>query len=233
MCAWGARSSGRAFKSPDLNLGAATETREQAPQVFRLQRHAARRRREVRPRDMDKNGATAVLCPGARVVIKLDHKIVQMIVAPKAVGRTRLSELDRAIVAAVGRVFTPCVVHLDSARRQSRPWMRQAVSAPPKPHEPEAPAWRGAISLALVRLDAGTAKCHRKRRAAKGQDAARRPSGRACDSQIRPPSQTLAAVHVSIRKRRPHLPHSVLWSSPAPSERVRERHSPRRLGGTE
>jgi hypothetical protein len=29
------------------------------------------------------------------------------------------------------------------------------------------------------------------------------------------------------------LPHPVPWSSPAPSERVRERHSPRRLGGTE
>jgi hypothetical protein len=102
---------------------------------------------------MDKNGAAKILYARTRVMIELDDKIVQMVVAPKAIGRTRLREFDRAIVAAVGRVFTPCVVHFDSARRQSRPWMRQAVGAPPKPHEPEGSARRGAISLAFVRLD--------------------------------------------------------------------------------
>ena len=81
---------------------------------------------------MNEDRAAKVLHTRAIVVIELDHEIVEMIFALKAVALARRRELDCVIVAAVVRVLAPRVIVADRAYGQTRRRTRQAIGTPPK-----------------------------------------------------------------------------------------------------
>jgi len=113
------------------------------------------------------------------VVIDLDDKIVEMIVAPEPVAALAAIPPHRLIVVAALRIFTPGVVGPDGANRQERTRPRMAVGAPPQLPGPEDASWSSAIAFALVGPDTAAPKGNREGLPACGQPAPARIAGRA------------------------------------------------------
>ena len=119
-------------------------SRQQLAQPGGRQRHAAGRRRKLRPRHVDENRAAAAGDRGGRVLWSISMiEVVELVVAPQPVAWCigRVSS-ERPVVAAVGRILAPAVVGPDAAHRQQRARARTAVGPPPQPQQPEAPARR-------------------------------------------------------------------------------------------
>jgi len=113
------------------------------------------------------------------VVIDLDDKIVEMIVAPESVAALAAIPPHRLIVVAALRIFTPGVVGPDGANRQERTRPRMAVGAPPQLPGPEDASWGSAIAFVLVGPDTAAPKGNREGLPARGQPAPARIAGRA------------------------------------------------------
>src|SRR6266481_6396756 len=113
------------------------------------------------------------------VVIDLDDKIVEMIVAPEPVAALIVIPPHRLIVMAALRIFAPGVFGPDGANRQERTRPRMAVGAPPQLPGPEDASWGSAIAFTLVGPDTAAPKGNRDGLLARGQPAPARIAGRA------------------------------------------------------
>jgi hypothetical protein len=113
------------------------------------------------------------------VVIDLDDKIVEMIVALESVTALVTIPPHRLIVMAALRIFAPGVVGPDGANRQESTRPRMAVGAPPQLPGPEDASRGSAIAFTLVGPDAAAPKGDGNDLLARGQPAAARIAGRA------------------------------------------------------
>jgi len=104
---------------------------EEEAQIAGIKGDAAGRRRQSRAGNMDKHGAAAASHARPGVVIDFDEDVVESIIAPKPVAWFIGRPPERAVIAAVGRIFGPGVGTTDTARRQRRRRARQPISAPP------------------------------------------------------------------------------------------------------
>src|SRR5260370_36933516 len=96
------------------------------------------------------------------VMIDLDDKIVEMIVALEPVSALAAISPHRLIVMAALRIFTPGVVGPDGANRQERTRPRMAVDAPPQLPGPEGASWGSALAFTLVGPDTAPPKANRE-----------------------------------------------------------------------
>jgi len=113
------------------------------------------------------------------VVIDLDEKIVEMIVALEPVTALVAIPPHRLIVMAAPRIFAPGVFGPDGANRQESTRPRMAVRAPPQLAGPEGASRGSAIAFTLVGPDAAAPKGDGNDLPACGQPAAPRIAGRA------------------------------------------------------
>ena len=148
--------------------------RQQPPQLSRPQRHAARRRAQIRPRHVHEHGAAAAGDARAGVVVDLDDEVVEPVVAPQPVAWFIGRAAERPVVAAVARVLAPGVVRRDPADRQQGARPRPAVGPPPQPQRAET-----ARAGSRRRLRACWRGC-RRGRARPGSPAARPSARRGC-----------------------------------------------------
>jgi hypothetical protein len=65
--------------------------------------------------------------------------------------------LDRPIISAITRIFTPAVGRAYSLRRQRCNRTRVPIGAPPQSREPECAARRTAVAFTFICLDAASA----------------------------------------------------------------------------
>ena len=110
---------------------------------------------------MKEDRAAATRDAGPRIVVDLNDHVIEGVGAPQAVARPIRFELDRPVVAPVGRVFAPPVQRPNRPYRQPSAWPGQAVGAPPKSNQVETTRGGRAISLALIGLDSSAAERHR------------------------------------------------------------------------
>jgi hypothetical protein len=146
--------------------GASVDPGQQAPQVRRGERDAACRGRQSRAGDVNEYRAAASRDSRSRIMVDLDHEIVEMVVAPQPVTRRGARQSHRAVVSAVAPVLAPGVASADPPDGQRRARPRAAIGTPPQPDRPECPARRRAVAFAFVGANA---------RVPKGHGAARRP----------------------------------------------------------
>src|SRR3981189_2943637 len=87
------------------------------------------------------------------VVIDLDNKIVEMVVAFEPVAAAIGVAPHRLVVMAAAGIFAPGGLRSNGANREKcpRPWV--AVGTPPQLPGPERAFWGPAVALALVRPD--------------------------------------------------------------------------------
>lgn len=115
----------------DDDFRAGSQAGQQPDERRSRERDAARGWREAASRDMNEDSAAASGYARPGVVIELDDKVVEMIVAPEPVARLSGGPDDMAVIRPVGRVFTPRVTRVDWARRQSGSGTPQPILAPP------------------------------------------------------------------------------------------------------
>jgi len=75
------------------------------------QRHAAGGRRQSWPSDVHENGTAPT--PNSRTIVVAEHynHIVEMVVAPQALGTARIRAAHKPVIIAVGRIVAPTVTH--------------------------------------------------------------------------------------------------------------------------
>src|ERR1700736_6241052 len=105
------------------------------------------------------------------VVIDLDNKIVEVVVAREPIAAAISVEPHRLVVMAAPWVFAPGVLRADGANRQECPRPRVSVGAPPQLPGPERAFWGPAVALALVGPDSAAPERDRYRSPARGQPA--------------------------------------------------------------
>jgi hypothetical protein len=113
------------------------------------------------------------------VVIDLDDKIVEMIVALEPVTALAAIPPHRLIVMAAPRIFAPGVLGPDGTNRQKGTGARMAVGAPPQLARPEGAFWGAAIAFTLVGPDTAAPKGDGNELPARGQPASARIARRA------------------------------------------------------
>lgn len=119
--------------------------------------------REACARRVNKHRAAAPGDAWPRIVIDFYDEVIEMIFAGKPIrGRVRRN-LDRLVVVAIGRIFTPSVGSINTARRQRGNWASMPVRPPPEPPRAKCAAGRAAIALAFVGLDTAVSKRNRQR----------------------------------------------------------------------
>src|SRR5258705_13550071 len=128
---------------------------------------------------MKKSRAAAAGDAGGVVVVDLDDKIVEMIVALERVTALVAIPPHRLIVVAALRIFAPGVFGPDGANRQESTRPRMAVGAPPQLPGPEDASRGAAIAFTLVGPDAAAPKGDGNDLPARGEPAAARIAGRA------------------------------------------------------
>src|SRR3981081_4280386 len=84
------------------------------------------------------------------VVIDLDNKIIEVIVALEPIAAAIAIQPHRLVVMAGPWFFAPGVFGSDSANRQKCTRSRVTVGAPPQLPGPERAFWGAAVALALV-----------------------------------------------------------------------------------
>jgi hypothetical protein len=107
---------------------------------------------------MQKYRAAAAGDTRGTIVIDLDDKIVEMILAPEPVAAAVAIQPHGLIVVPTPGIFAPDIFGPDRAHRQerTRPWV--AVGAPPQSPGPERAFRRSPIAFALVGPDATAPK---------------------------------------------------------------------------
>src|SRR5439155_1450896 len=123
---------------------------QESLQVIARERHASRRRRPIRSRHMNDDGAAPTRHARARVMVDLDDEIVEVIVPPEAVAAVIGRALERTVVAAIGGIFTPSKGRINASGRQQCRRVRMAIRAPPQADEAKAAARCRAITLEFV-----------------------------------------------------------------------------------
>ena len=111
------------------------------------------------------------------VVIDLDDKIIEGVVAGEPIAAAIRLEPHRLVVVPVLGVFAPGVFGPDRARRQECARPRVAVGAPPQLARPERPSGGAAVTFPLVGLDASAPQRDRNGLPADGQPATARIAG--------------------------------------------------------
>ncbi len=145
------------------------EALQQPPQRSSRQGDAAGRRQKTFSRQMDEDGAAAPCHARADIVVDLDDEVVEVVGAPKAVGARGAGELDRPVVASIGRLLAPAVIRPRDADGQRGARPRASIRTPPDPDRVEKPARGCPVPFALVRLNAAAAEGHRNGQAAREQ----------------------------------------------------------------
>ena len=107
---------------------------------------------------MDKDRTTATSDARAHVVIEHDDDVVEVVVAPKALGASGIRVVDVTVVVAIGRRIAPSIVARDAA--DGKTCRRPAAAISPPPDLPETPdaCWRGAVPFPLAASDAAPAQ---------------------------------------------------------------------------
>src|ERR1700704_4477675 len=111
------------------------------------------------------------------VVIDLDNKIIEVIVALEPIAAAIAIQPHRLVVMAAPGGFAPSVFGADSANPQKSTRPRVAVGAPPQLPGPERAFWGPAVALALVGPDSAAPERDRDGLAAHGQPAPARIAG--------------------------------------------------------
>jgi hypothetical protein len=145
----------------DFDARARPKMDQKPTQIGSSQRNAAGSRRPVRPRHMHEHRAAHACDARTGVVGDLDHQVIKVVAAPQPITWFIGRPSERAVVAAVPRVFAPRKGAVDSSRGQQRRRPCVPISPPPEAKEPKAPARCCAIALALVGRDAGAAEHNR------------------------------------------------------------------------
>jgi hypothetical protein len=161
----------------NLDSRSSVETLQKSPQRPPLQSHAPRRGQKTISRQMDKDGAPTPRHARAGIVVDLDYQIVEVVSAPKPVGVRSGGELDRPVVAPIGRVLAPPIVRPGDPDWQGRAWPRASIRPPPDPDRAEKSARGRAVAFTLISPDAGSAKRHRDGQTASEQPALAAPPG--------------------------------------------------------
>jgi hypothetical protein len=112
---------------------------------------------------MKEHGTAAAGDRGLRVVIDLDDEIIEVIVTREPVAAILTAKLDRLVIKAARRVFTPGILGTDGANRQKRLWPRRAIGAPPQSPWPESPFRGSSVALALAGDDSTSPQRDRDR----------------------------------------------------------------------
>jgi len=147
--------------------------RQEAPQIVGPERDTSRRRRTIRPRQMQEHRAAAAGHPRTGIVVDLDDEIVEMVVPPQPVAWFSGRAAEGAVIAPVGGIFAPGNVTGNASDGQQCPWPRMPVRPPPQADEPKPPARCGPIAFEFVGTDAPTAKHDGGDEGAGDQDAQR------------------------------------------------------------
>lgn len=176
MCGSGRQSSAqeRLIMNHDSRLLA--QPPDQHPEIARLKRDASGRRRKARSRHMDEDCAAASGNSRARVVIDFDDDVIQMILPPKPVAWFTGRPPKGAVIKPVAGVLAPYIGPADGADRKLGQRTRQAIRPPPQSHGAKAPAWRPAITFALIGPDSGTPERDRHAPRPGADKALRRPA---------------------------------------------------------
>src|SRR4030081_1333487 len=130
---------------------------------------------------MQKYRAAAAGNARRTVVIDLDNKIIEVIVALEPIAAAIAIQPHWLVVMAAPWVFAPGVFGSDSANRQKCTRPRVTVGAPPQLPGPERAFWGPAIALALVGSDSAAPERDRDGLAAHGQPAPARIAGGGAD----------------------------------------------------
>ncbi len=80
---------------------------------------------------MDEHGTAAARDPRPGIVIKLKEKVIKGVVAPEAVAWFIGRPPEHAVIAPIGRIFTPGVGGADPAKGERCPRARKAIGPPP------------------------------------------------------------------------------------------------------
>src|SRR6185437_10808929 len=162
----------------DYNLSLRTEPLQQ-PQHRRLRhRYAARGRRKIRPRQMQKHRAAAACNARRKVVVDLDDEIIEMIGARQPVATLIAPQPHGLIIVAAGRILAPGILTPDRTNRQEGFGPRMPVGTPPQLPWPKNAPWGAAVAFPFVGLDAATAERDRYREPARHEPTSVRIAGR-------------------------------------------------------
>ena len=123
MCGWDRRSlvpehSRREQLRLNCDPCLGPDPGEQSFEVPAAEGDASRRRRPIRPRQVQEHRAAAAGDPGTGVVVDLDDEVVEVVLPPQAVAWFIGRAAERAVVAAVSGIFAPGKVGCDALHRQ-------------------------------------------------------------------------------------------------------------------
>ena len=202
--------------------------RQKAPQIVGPERDTSRRRRTIRPRQMQEHRAAAAGHPRAGIVVDLDDEIVDMIVPPQPVAWFSGRAAEGAIIAPVGGIFAPGDVTGNAPDGQQCPRPRMPVRPPPQADEPKTPARRGSIAFEFVGTDAPTAEHDGDGEGAGDQDAPRLVS-RPCPhaKQGEPAALKRTRIHLRTGLYRPSASDSkflLSWPGAHPGLQIQRPH---------
>src|SRR5882757_11204040 len=134
---------------------------------------------------MQKHRAAAPGNARCGIMVDLDNKIIEMVVACQPVAAVIAAEPHRLVVVSVGRVLAPGVIWANRAHSQKSPRPTMTVGAPPQPPRIERAPRGAAVALALVGLDAVTPQRDRHGPALRRQPAPAGVSGGGVDGDAR------------------------------------------------
>ncbi len=168
---------------PDRHHRAPRETRGELAHVGGGNRDAAGGGRKARAGEMEEDRAAAPLGATGEILVEHESQIVEMIVAPHAVGAVGGGQPHRAIVARARRVLAPALVAPHGLERDARRLRPRAVRPVIAPEQPEPPRRRALVALALDADDSGGPKRAGDAERSRGQPAARAVSGERADAE--------------------------------------------------
>src|SRR3954471_23746886 len=134
---------------------------------------------------MQKHRAAAPGNARGGIMVDLDNKIIEMVVACQPVAAVIAVEPHGLVVMPVGRVLAPRVIRANRAHGQKSPRPAMTVGAPPQPPREERAPRGAAVALAFVGLDAAPPQRHRYGPALRRQPAPARISGGGVDGDAR------------------------------------------------
>lgn len=159
MCGSVRRSSGRANRLRMNNDSCLHRNMpKQLQQIAPAKRHAARSRCKAMAGDMDEHGAATPRHPRPPVVVDLDNKIIEAVVPSKPVAWFSGRPTERAVIAAIRRIFTPCVARPDAADGQQGRRSRRPIGPPPQPDRAKPADGCSAVSLPFIGFDGASAQ---------------------------------------------------------------------------
>ena len=142
--------------------GATTKIGPQDPHRPRAECNASRRRPAILPTEVNKNGASTAFDGWAAVPIRINHKVIEMILPPHFFVAGAAGSAHGLVIAWRIDVIAPAIIAANGRCPQSIGTEMMAVSPPKGLQKPPLPCGRGAIAFAFIARDPAAAQAYAK-----------------------------------------------------------------------